>query len=142
MDPLHRMVTDLIGRLTGPLHFRLLLQPAMATFFGIRDGLKDAREGQPAYFWSLFTDPSHVKERLKSGLKAIARILVFALVMDAIYQLIELHWFYPGVALIVALELAFVPYLLIRGPVNRIAKRWMFRHASSQREHGASRWIA
>src|SRR4051794_10297344 len=111
MDTLHRMVTDLVARVAGPLHFRLLMQPAMAAFFGIRDGLKDAREGNPAYFWSLFTDPRHDKERLKSGLKAVARILVLALVMDAIYQLIALHWFYPGEALIVALVLAFVPYL-------------------------------
>jgi hypothetical protein len=139
MDTLHRVVTDLIGRLAGPLHFRLLLQPAMATFFGIRDGLKDAREGQPPYFWSFFTDRSHDKERLKSGLKAVAKVLVSALVMDAIYQLIALHWFYPGEALIVALELAFVPYLIIRGPANRIAKWWLSRHASSQQEHGASR---
>jgi len=31
---------------------------------------------------------------------------------------------YPGEALIVAFLLAFVPYLLILGPVNRIARRW------------------
>jgi hypothetical protein len=35
--------------------------------------------------------------------------------------------FYPGEALIVALLLAFVPYLLIRGPAERIARRWMDR---------------
>jgi hypothetical protein len=139
MDTLHRVTTDLVNRLAGPLHFRLLLRPAMATFFGIRDGLKDAREGEPAYFWSLFTDRSHSEERLKSGFKAVARILVFALIMDAIYQFIALHWFYPGEAIIVALELAFVPYLIIRGPVNRSARWWMSRHASPQPEHGASR---
>ena len=139
MDPLHRMVTDLVDRVAGPLHFRLLMQPAMATFFGIRDGLKDAREGSPAYFWSFFTDPSHDKEKLKSGLKAVARVLVFALVMDAIYQLIALHWFYPGEALIVALELAFAPYLIIRGPANRIAKWWLSRRGSSPQEHEVSR---
>jgi hypothetical protein len=59
--------------------------------------------------------------------------------MDAIYQLIDLHWFYPGEAIIVALELAFVPYLLIRGPANRIARWMMSRHAAPQPEHGASR---
>ena len=35
---------------------RLFLQRAMATFFAIRDGLKDARECKPPYFWALFTD--------------------------------------------------------------------------------------
>jgi hypothetical protein len=57
MDHLITRITgDLIARVTGPMKFRLVLQPAMATFFAIRDGLKDAREGNPAYFWALFTD--------------------------------------------------------------------------------------
>jgi hypothetical protein len=45
---LTRFVSDLIGRLTGP---RLFLQPAVAGFFALRDGLKDAREGRPPHFW-------------------------------------------------------------------------------------------
>jgi hypothetical protein len=44
--------------------------------------------------------------------------------MDAIYQLIVLKRFYPVEALIIALLLAFVPYLLIRRPAARIARRW------------------
>jgi len=40
--------------------FRLLLQPGVATFFAIRDGLKDARECEPPYFWGLFTDKGEV----------------------------------------------------------------------------------
>jgi hypothetical protein len=139
MDTLHRVFADLAGRLTGPLHLRLLLQPAMAAFFGIRDGLKDARENQPAYFWSLFSDSSHSKERLKAGLKAVGKVLISALIMDAIYQFIALRWFYPGEAIIVAFELAFVPYLIIRGPVNRIARWWMSRHAPPHPEAGTSR---
>jgi hypothetical protein len=139
MDTLHRVFTDLVGRLTGPLHLRLLMQPAMAGFFGIRDGLKDAREGQPAYFWSLFTDSEHREERLKTGFRAVAKVLAFALILDAIYQFIALRWFYPGEAIIVALELAFIAYLLIRGPANRIAGWWMSRHGSTQSEPGTSR---
>jgi hypothetical protein len=62
-----RVAEDLIGRLTGPLHLRLYLQPVMATFFGIRDGIDDAREGKPAYFWAIFTNSGQRKELLKSG---------------------------------------------------------------------------
>jgi hypothetical protein len=43
--------------------------------------------------------------------------------MDVIYQAIALKTFYPGEAVIVALTLAFLPYLLLRGPVARIARR-------------------
>ena len=41
--------------------------------------------------------------------------------------------FYPGEALIVALLLAFVPYLLIRGPAARIARRLMVRKSSTEK---------
>ena len=47
--------------------------------------------------------------------------------MDVIYQFMVLKTFYPAEALIIALMLAFVPYLLIRGPVTRIARRWYGR---------------
>jgi lauroyl/myristoyl acyltransferase len=58
--------------------------------------------------------------------------------MDLIYQVIVLRWFYPLEALIVALVLAFLPYILLRGPVNRIA-RFLKRppEASGRRLGGA-----
>jgi hypothetical protein len=46
-----------------------------------------------------------------------------AVALDAIFQLVALRKFYPGEAIIVALLLAFIPYVLLRGPANR-AKRW------------------
>jgi len=117
-----RLWNDLIGRIGGPLSFRLLLQPTMAMIFAIRDGLKDAREGRPAYFYSLFTDPENRRSRLREGFKAVSRVFTFAIVMDFIYQVIVLRWFYPLQALIVAIVLALLPYILLRGPVNRIAR--------------------
>ena len=50
-----RIAHNLVARVTGPMKFRLLLQPAMATFFAVRDGLADARASKPPYFWGLFT---------------------------------------------------------------------------------------
>jgi len=117
-----RLWNDLIGRIGGPMSFRLLLQPTMAMIFAIRDGLKDAREGRPAYFYSLFTDPENRRSRLREGFKAVSRVFTFAIVMDFIYQVIVLRWFYPLQALIVAIVLALLPYILLRGPVNRIAR--------------------
>ncbi len=43
--------------------------------------------------------------------------------MDAIYQYIVLHRFYLGEALVTVFVLAVLPYLVIRGPVDRIARR-------------------
>jgi len=40
--------------------------------------------------------------------------------MDVIYQAVVFKTFYPDQALVVALVLAFVPYLIIRGVIARI----------------------
>jgi len=122
---LTRIWENLIGRAEGPLTFRLLLQPAMSLFFGIRDGLKDARERRPVYLWTIFTEPAERGYLLREGWKAMVKVFLVALVIDAVYQFMVFRWFYPGEAVITAIVLAFVPYLLIRGPVNRIARRSM-----------------
>jgi hypothetical protein len=122
-DILTRIFENLAGRVTGPMKFRLVLQPLMATIFAIKYGMKDAREGQPAYFWALFTNPGHRREMLRSGWKSVGKVFVLALVLDAVYQYIELSWFYPVEAVLVALILAIIPYLAIRGPVNRLMSR-------------------
>ena len=59
---------------------------------------------------------------IRDGWKSVGRVFILGIIMDAIYQLIVFRWFYPVEALLVAAILALVPYLLIRGPVNRIAK--------------------
>jgi len=121
---LTRVAENLIARVTGPMKFRLLLQPAMATFFAIRDGLRDARQCRPPYFWGLFTDKDERESMLENGWKSIGKVFILAVVLDVVYQLIEHRWtVYPGEAILVAIILALVPYLLIRGPVNRIACR-------------------
>jgi hypothetical protein len=124
MDHLTTNFTQhLVARVTGPMKFRLVLQPAMALFLAIRDGLKDAREGRPAYFWALFSDRDDRWAMLKDGWKAVGKVFILAMVLDAIYQVIERRWVYPGQAVVVAIILAIIPYLLLRGPVNRIARR-------------------
>ena len=124
---LRRIWEDLAGRLTGPMHFRLFLQPTMASIFAIRDGVRDARNGAPAYFWSLFADSAHRTQRIRTGWKAVSRVFVLAIAMDIIYQIIALHSVYPGEALLVAAGLAFVPYLLLRGPINRMIQHGIRR---------------
>jgi len=103
------------------MKFRLILQPVMAALFAIRSGLKDAKEGKPPYFWTLFTDPAHRRDMLRDGWKSVGRVFIFGIIMDAAYQFIVFRWFYPVEALLVAAILALIPYLLIRGPVTRIA---------------------
>jgi hypothetical protein len=113
-----------LARASAPMKFRFVLQPLMAAFVAIRDGRKDARAGRSPYIWAILGEPRERKARLNRGVNATARIIVLGLVMDVIYQLIFLKTFYPVEALIISLVLAFLPYVLIRGPVARIARRW------------------
>jgi hypothetical protein len=119
---LARIWENLAGRIGGPMSFRLVLQPAMAVIMAVRAGLHDARSGRPLYGWAILTDPVHRRDLLREGWKAIAKVFVMAIVIDVVYQFVVLRWIYPGEAALVAFLLACVPYLLIRGPVNRLMR--------------------
>ena len=118
-----RVGTQLLARVSGPMKFRLVLQPCMAAFFAIRSGLADAKAGKPPYFWGLLTDPGQRKEMLQDGWKSVGRVFILALVLDAVYQIIVIHFVYPGEMIIVAIILAILPYLILRGLVTRFARK-------------------
>ena len=118
-----RIVQDMIDRVSGPMKLRLLLQPVMAAIFAILVGLKDAKAGKPPYGWALFTDPVHRVDMLKDGWKGVGKVFVLAMVLDVVYQIIVERFVYPFEVIVVALMLAIVPYLLLRGLVNRIASK-------------------
>ena len=116
-------IEGLMVRLAGPMSFRFLLQPLMALFFAIRDGRKDAREGRAPYFWALFSDQGHRRDMLNSGWKSIGKVFILAVILDIVFQFIVFHRFIPGAGVIAGVVLAIVPYLLLRGPVNRMMRR-------------------
>lgn len=112
-----------LARASAPMKFRFVLQPLMAAFLAIRDGRKDVHAGRSPYIWGVLREPRQRRARLIHGLNQTARIIVLGLVMDVIYQLIFLKMFYPVEALIIALTLAFLPYVVIRGLAARITRR-------------------
>lgn len=123
-EVLVRFFGNLIGRIEGPLSFRIILQPCMAGMLAVIDGLRDAREGRPAFLWAALTRKTLRWELLRSGWKSVARVLILAIVIDLLYQAIVLRWAYPLEALATGFMLAVLPYLILRGPVNRIARRF------------------
>jgi hypothetical protein len=122
---LARIWENLGGRIGGPMKFRLLLQPLMVSFFAIRSGIKDARAGRPPFFWTVLSDPQSRADLLRDGWKDIAKVFTMAFAVDVIYQLIVERWVYLLESLIVAIVLAIIPYLILRGPVTRIARATM-----------------
>ena len=118
-----RISDSLIDRVSGPLKFRLVLQPLMACAYAVIAGLGDAKTGKPPYFWGLITDPANRTAMLRDGWKSIGRVFIFAVLVDVVYQIYVQHFVYPGEAVIVAVILAIIPYLALRGLVTRIARR-------------------
>jgi hypothetical protein len=55
-------------------------------------------------------------------------VFLIATVLDIVYQLVVIFMlktkssFYPLESIIVALLLSFIPYVLVRGPVNRLVR--------------------
>jgi hypothetical protein len=123
IENIERIWNNLLARPNGPLGFRFILQPSVAALFGIREGLHDARIGRSPFAWTILSNASERGGRLREGLNATAKILLFGLAMDTIYQIIVFKTFYPYEALIVALVLAFLPYMVIRGLASRIARK-------------------
>ena len=123
-EMLARVWENLSDRVSGPMWLRLVLQPTVAALFALRDGLKDAKVGRPAYFWHLFTEKTDRRDLIRDGWSSIAKVFVMAMVMDTVYQFIVQRWIYPLEIVIVAFLLAVIPYVVIRGPINRIARRF------------------
>jgi hypothetical protein len=120
---LDRVGTQLIARVSGPMKFRLVLQPCMAAFFAIRSGLADAKTGNSPYLWTMVSDHKKRMDLLKDGWKSVGKVFILAIVLDVVYQIIEIHFVYVGEAIIVAFILAILPYLILRGITTRIARR-------------------
>lgn len=123
MDYLSRIWEEILARPEGPMAFRFYLQPVMSTIYAIISGLKDAREHKPPYFWAIFTQPAQRAALLRDGWKSVRNVFLLAIGMDLIYQIMVLKGLRPVEGLVVSVVLALVPYLVVRGPVNRIARR-------------------
>lgn len=124
IEELQRLWRNMLDRPGGPMTFRFVLQPIMVTIAAVRDGLRDARTGRSPFLWTMLTQPAKVQGRLNEGLIATARVILLGLVMDIIYQAVVFETFHPVEAVLIAILLAFVPYLLLRGPITRVARRW------------------
>ena len=124
-DELARLWQNTLDRPSGRFDFRFILQPLMAAFAAFRDGIADARSGRAPFLWTVVTDPAQRRGRLTEAVLATARIVLLGLAIDTAYQLYTFDSFHPAEAVLIALLLAFLPYLLLRGLVTRIWRRWV-----------------
>ena len=67
-----RVWQNLLDRPGGPMTFRFVLQPIMATIAAMHDGVTDARTGRSPYLWTIFSNPEQRGARLREGLISTA----------------------------------------------------------------------
>lgn len=128
-----RIWQDLLARPAGPLGLRFVMQPIVAAILALRDGTRDARCGHTPYLWTILHDPAQRVGLLKHGFASVAKVMAIALVLDGIYQFVVLRKLYLFEAVIIALALAYVPYLVVRGPTARIVRWWNDRRTPAER---------
>ena len=107
-------------RITGPFHFRLIMQPLVAVIVGIKDGSKDAKGGNPPYIFEIFTNSKGRLTILRNGFNSIFTPLLVGIVLDAIFQLIIFNKLRIIGAFLVGIILIGLPYSFSRGITNRI----------------------
>lgn len=115
------VLDNLVARLIGEMSFRFILQPAIAIFLGIRDGLMDAKAGTPPFIADLIFNPKNRERQLKSAFHRLLTPIIVATVLDAIAQHLIFGRINPLGAVIVGTLVMGLPYALARGVSNRIA---------------------
>jgi hypothetical protein len=128
-DFLNTVWAEITARPSGPFAFRFYFQPLMAAVLAVRDGVKDARHGRPPYLETLFKEKSQRRSLMREAWAAVGKVFILAIVLDLIYQVVVIRAVRPLEGLFIAILLAIVPYALLRGPVNRIA-----RHAAGNKK--------
>lgn len=136
MDTILQMIArgweDFLARPDGPMSFRFTVQPIMATILAVRAGLRDARTDQPPFLWGLVTQTARRRELVYGVLKDLRNLFILGVVLDVIYQLGVNKFIYPLELLFTVLLLVLVPYILVRGPVNRVARLYFRRQARNE----------
>ncbi len=120
VDTIERLWHDLVERPSSTMRFRFILQPLMAAIAAAQAGIRDARAHRSPYLERILHSRRERVGLLNEGLNKTARIILLGIVMDVIYQALVLKTFYPNEAVAIALLLAFVPYLILRGLVLRV----------------------
>ena len=127
-----KFLDDIGARLTGAMNFRFIVQPSVAIFLGIRDGILDAKAGTPPFIFDLVFKPKHRKRQLKSAFKTLLTPIIIGIVLDAIAQYLLFKHIRPLPAVLVGAFVMGVPYSLARGITNRIVSFRKKKKAAKQ----------
>ena len=122
-DSLFRVWHDLVARTTGPMWFRLILQPLIATVFGIRAGLANARAATAQGQLPPSQDAGKRRTLFRQALHDVGKMFLIGVALDVVFQLLALRTVYPLEAVLVGFFLVAVPYQIVRTIVALLASR-------------------
>jgi len=116
---------NFLARPNGTLSLRFFVQPTMAGLLALRSGVEDARQGRQGYLWALLTNSQRRSQLLREGWRGARTPFLVAIALDSVYQLVTVQFIYPLELLFTATLLALVPYAMLRGPFNRVARLFL-----------------
>lgn len=117
---LGRVFSDLVARTTGPMWFRLILQPLVAIGFGVHAGLKNARtRSQQPHPHAL--DKAYRSTMLRQAVHDVSKVALIGFVLDLVFQWLALRAVYPFEAVLVVILIVVLPYQIVRTLVARVA---------------------
>jgi hypothetical protein len=120
---------------SGQGQFRLLLLPAVALVVGVRAGIADAREGYAPFGRRLREANEPRTQLMKDAVKRALNPLALAVILDVILQRLTLGYVRPLAAVIVAAVLAWIPFVIVRGIMNRLWRRSHFGRRRAAHVH-------
>lgn len=125
------IVNGIVAGLVGPMSFRFLLQPAVATLLGIRDGRLDAKAGTRPFIDDLLFRSSDRSKALRSAVRALAMPVAFGTLFDGVAQYLIFMHVRPGAAMLVGTVVMALPYVSARAVSNRIETAAMRRREAN-----------
>jgi hypothetical protein len=117
------IVDRVAARLAGPFSFRFVLQPIVAIVLGVRDGIRDGRQGRPSFLLDFCRNPQRRKPHLQQVSRRLLLPLTVAIVLDGFVQFLLFGWIRVSGAVTAGPVLMGLPYIIARAVTSWIVCR-------------------
>jgi len=119
--PLPNSIAEgIIARIVGPMSLRFVFQPLVGLLLGARDGVRDAKAGEPPFIFDLIVNRENRRIKLASLFTSLSKTIIIAVVLDLIAQYFIFGQVRITGALAVAVIILIVPYSLARAITNKV----------------------
>jgi hypothetical protein len=117
------IVEGITARVAGPMSLRFVFQPLVGLMLGVRDGLRDAKAGEPPFIFDLIINRENRRTKLASLFTSLSKTIIIAIVLDLISQYLIFGQVRISGAIVVAVIILIVPYSLARAITNKVVTK-------------------